>query len=60
MSPRRSAVATIQPLDADGLLPPGDYELTLEELRATTLVEGAGTSEHWDLIGAGNWSTTSP
>jgi hypothetical protein len=35
--------------DADGMLPPGDYELTLDELRASSLVTGAGgTSPTWD------------
>ena len=34
---------------ADGLLPPGDYELSLDELRASTLVTGAGLeSPTWD------------
>ena len=33
----------------DGLLPPGDYELTLEQLRASLLVVGPSPrSEHWD------------
>jgi hypothetical protein len=35
----------------DGLLPPGDYELTLYELRASMLVVGPGARQrfpHWD------------
>src|SRR5437879_1311309 len=34
----------------DGLLPPGDYGLTLEELRASWLVAGPGQEgyPHWD------------
>lgn len=35
--------------DADGMLPPGDYELTLDELRASSLVTGTGVaSSTWD------------
>lgn len=35
--------------DNDGLLPAGDYELTLDELRASSLVTGGGTgSSSWD------------
>jgi hypothetical protein len=35
--------------DTDGLLPPGDYELTFEELRASILVSGSGDrSPTWD------------
>jgi hypothetical protein len=33
---------------ADGVLPPGDYEMTLEELRASMLVTGTGASSTWD------------
>src|SRR5580692_1199951 len=35
---------------SDGLLPPGDYDLTLEELRASWLVGGLGQESypHWD------------
>src|ERR1700730_9812930 len=34
---------------ADGLLPSGDYPLTLTELRESFLVTGVGVdSEHWD------------
>ena len=35
--------------DEHGLLPPGDYELTLEQLRASVLVVGPGAgAPHWD------------
>ena len=37
----------------EGLLPPGDYELSLEELRASGLVLGPGEPRdcpHWDAI----------
>ena len=34
---------------ADGLLPPGDVALTLDELRASVLVDGPGTTcPNWD------------
>lgn len=36
------AMATIPPFDADGLLPPSDYELSLDELRQSILVSGPG------------------
>jgi hypothetical protein len=35
-------MATIPPFDADGLLPPNDYELSLDELRQSILVSGPG------------------
>ena len=35
-------MATIPPFDADGLLPPNDYELSLDELRQSILVLGPG------------------
>ena len=35
-------MATIPPFDADGLLPPSDYELSLDELRQSILVSGPG------------------
>lgn len=39
----------IPPFNGDGLLPPGDHEATLEELRASHLVTGAGVlSSTWD------------
>ncbi|MFU8803728.1 MAG: DUF6932 family protein [Bradymonadaceae bacterium] len=35
--------------DEHGLLPAGDYELTFEQLRTSTLVEGpVSASSHWD------------
>jgi hypothetical protein len=33
-------MSTLPPFVADGLLPPGDYELSLDELRASSLVRG--------------------
>ena len=39
----------IPPFDADGLLPPGDYEVTFDELRASILVTGANDGKSsWD------------
>lgn len=40
----------IPPFNADGLLPPGDYEVSLAELRRSVLVEGPGEehSPFWD------------
>lgn len=38
----------------DGLLPPGDYEVTFEALRHCTLVLGLGASPTWD----GGWRAT--
>jgi hypothetical protein len=41
----------IPPFDSDGLLPPGDYELSFDELRESTLVRGAGKQKNdstWD------------
>src|SRR5438128_11035492 len=35
-------MAMIPPFDADGLLPPNDYELSLDELRQSILVTGPG------------------
>ncbi|MGH9381053.1 MAG: DUF6932 family protein [Thermoanaerobaculia bacterium] len=35
---------------SEGLLPPGDYELTLAELRSSVLVVGPGTDyPNWDV-----------
>jgi hypothetical protein len=35
--------------DADGLLPPGDYEVSFEELRQSVLVDGdPKRPENWD------------
>jgi hypothetical protein len=42
-------VLPVPAFNADGLLPPGDYELTLDELRASSLVTGNGVgSSTWD------------
>src|ERR1035441_8708607 len=44
-------MATIPPFDPDGLLPPSDYELSLDELRTSILVFGPGdpnTYPSWD------------
>jgi hypothetical protein len=42
-------VLPLPPFTADGMLPPGDYELTLDELRACSLVTGAGVcSSTWN------------
>jgi hypothetical protein len=40
-------MATIPTFDADGLLPPNDYELSFEELRHSILAVGPGRAE-WD------------
>lgn len=44
------AMATIPPFDADGLLPPTDYELSLDELRQSILVSGPNPVAYpsWD------------
>ena len=40
----------IPPFDADGLLPPGDYEVTFDELRASILVTGPNNGKNsWDV-----------
>ena len=40
---------TIPPFDAEGLLPPGDYEVTFDELRASILVSGPDDGRaSWD------------
>jgi len=44
------AMATIPPFDADGLLPPNDYELSLDGLRQSILVSGPG-----DPVGYPSW-----
>ena len=44
-------MATLPPFDPDGLLPLGDYELSLEELRESILVSGPGDPQaypSWD------------
>jgi hypothetical protein len=42
-------MSQLPPFDAEGLLPPGDYELTFEELRGSRLVTGVDVmSETWD------------
>jgi ribosome-binding protein aMBF1 (putative translation factor) len=41
----------IPPFDSDGLLPPGDYELSFDQLRQSGLVRGGGdqtTDSTWD------------
>lgn len=38
----------LPPFQANGLLPPGDYELSLEELRSSMLVVGPPGIEVWD------------
>jgi hypothetical protein len=40
---------SLPPFNSDGLLPPDDYELTIEDLRKSMLVEGAPNgSRSWD------------
>jgi hypothetical protein len=42
-------VLPLPDFDPDGMLPPGDYELTLDELRASSLVTGIGAgSPTWN------------
>jgi len=44
-------MTTIPPFDSDGLLPPGDYELTIDELRQSVLVQGPNSQKDypsWD------------
>lgn len=44
-------MGTIPDFTGDGLLPPGDYEVTLDELRSSALVDGpadAGAYREWD------------
>ena len=44
-------MTVIPDFDADGLLPPGDYEVSFDELRASPLVLGPGKKvgyESWD------------
>jgi hypothetical protein len=43
-------VTTLPSFSIDGVLPPGDYELTLTELRASLLVAGPGADyPNWDV-----------
>lgn len=47
--PERPRNVHLPPFTDAGVLPPGDYELTLDELRASMLVSGPGASHpHWD------------
>src|ERR1035441_5067908 len=44
-------MAVIPPFDPDGLLPPGDYEVSLDELRQSSLVLGPNNPREypsWD------------
>ncbi len=46
-------MTVIPPFDSDGLLPPGDYELSIDELRQSRLVRSAGdrnTDSTWDAV----------
>jgi hypothetical protein len=44
-------VLPLPPFTADGMLPPADYELTLDELRACSLVTGKGVgSPTWNSV----------
>ena len=46
---------SLPPFDSDGLLPPGDYALTFEELRQTQLVKGPeGADSTWDAAWRGS------
>jgi hypothetical protein len=48
-------MSTLPAFDAQGLLPPGDYELTFDELRRSRLVAGRGGADNsWDA----EWRTT--
>ncbi len=41
---------TLPAFTAEGVLPPGDYRLTLDELRSSVLVTGEGVeSKNWDM-----------
>jgi hypothetical protein len=42
-------MVTIPPFDADGFLPPADYEVSFEELRQSILVLGPGYPS-WDRL----------
>ena len=46
-------MGTIPDFTGDGLLPPGDYEVTLDELRSSALVVGPadpGAYPGWDAL----------
>ena len=44
-------MSNLPTFDALGLLPPGDYELTFEELRRSLLIVGPGNADRmWDSI----------
>lgn len=45
----------LPPFNSDGLLPPGDYEMTLEELEGSMLVVGPSTGAYpdWDAFWRG-------
>jgi hypothetical protein len=50
-----SRMSGLPPFNADGLLPPGDYELTLNELRSSPLVVGPSTGRPtWDASWRGH------
>ncbi len=45
------SLAVVPPFETDGLLPPGDHEISFEELRLSALVLGPGDRSHesaWD------------
>ncbi len=46
-------MAAIPPFGTDGLLPPGDYAVTFEELRRSPLVLGPGDLGEWPTWDAG-------
>ncbi|KXK22772.1 MAG: hypothetical protein UZ18_ATM001000148 [Armatimonadetes bacterium OLB18] len=53
-------MAVIPQFELDGLLPPGDYEVTFEELRRSVLVLGPGEPNEcptWDAAGGPGWWT---
>jgi hypothetical protein len=37
----------LPPFDGNGILPEGEYDLTIDDLRASYLVTGAGLGSHW-------------
>jgi hypothetical protein len=43
----------LPPFSDDGLLPPGDYELSLEELKDSMLVEGPRKGIRTGILGGG-------